>query len=206
MDDRPDPVLGHDPTAAPSDDRKIAPSKAPRAKGAPTPEERADLVVMSLENFIRDHRTRTLSGMKVSDWKSSARKSVLEALIEAEETQARHLIHTNRWILVGSATVVSIGFWAAVYAIDRDYGAVAAVLLGLLAFILIIVTMEGVLRRAIRANMGKTRERRWLDIRSFDSKIKRLRRDLEETLKELEDGAEEVAKLREKLGFGRRKR
>ncbi|MCF8480815.1 MAG: hypothetical protein K9H25_10320 [Rhodospirillum sp.] len=203
-DDEPDPLLGHDPTAAPSD-RKIAPSRAPRAKGAPTPEERADLVVMNLENFIRDHRSRTLSGMKVSDWKSSARKSVLEALIEAEETQAGHLIHTNRWILVGTATVVSIGFWASVYAIDRDYGPVAAVLLGLLVLVLIIVAMEGFLRRVIRAHMGKTRRRRWLDIRSFDSKIKRMRSDLEETLKELEDSSEEAAKVRETLGGGRRK-
>jgi hypothetical protein len=199
-------AMGEDPAPKGSSSGKVAPSKAPRLPGAPTPEERADLVVMNLENFIRDHRTRSLSGMKVSDWKSQARKAVLESLIEAEETQAGHLIHTNRWILVGCATVVSVGFWAAVYLVDKDYGTVAALLLGLFAFILIIVAMEGFLRRAVISHRGTVRARRWLDIRSFDDKVKRLRRSLEDTLKELEETTEDAKKLREKLGGGRKGR
>ncbi len=161
---------------------------------------------MTLENFIRDHRAKSLSGMKVSDWKNAAHTAVVEALVEAEETHARDTLYLSRWILIGTATVVSIGFWAAVYSIDRDYGPVASVLLGFLIFSFLILAAEGLLRRAVRHLRANSRKKRWGQIRSFEGRIKRLRNDLDNTLKDLEEVSEEAATLRKKLHSGRKRK
>lgn len=180
---------------------KAPPSSTPPV--LPTPEERADLVVLDLENVIRDHRTRTLSGMKVSDWKAAARAAVREAVIEAEASQGHDFLKTNRWILVSSATVVSIGFWGAVYLVDKAYGTAASVILGVLLLIALFLAMEGALRRMLRRQSARARQRRWSDIHAFDIKIKKVRRRLEDTLKDLEELHEDTTKFRERLEPGR---
>lgn len=184
-------------SSAPASSTSSARAKPPPL--TPTPQERADLVVLDLENVIRDHRTRTLSGMKVSDWKAAARTAITEALIEAEASQGHDFLRTSRWILVTSATVVSIGFWGAVYSADKAYGPAASILLAVLLFAAAILAMEGSLRRMLRRQSARARQRRWRDIHAFDIKIKRVRRRLEDTLKELEEIGEDTAKLRDRL-------
>ncbi|CCG08863.1 hypothetical protein [Pararhodospirillum photometricum] len=98
-----------------------------RAHGAPTPEEQAELVVLDLESVIRDHRSRTLSGMRVADWKAAAYASVLTTLMDSEARLSRRVVARHRRLLIGVATVVSVGFWGAVYQADKAYGSVASV-------------------------------------------------------------------------------
>lgn len=173
-----------------------------RAHGAPTPEEQAELVVLDLESVIRDHRSRTLSGMRVADWKAAAYASVLTTLMDSEARLSRRVVARHRRLLIGVATVVSVGFWGAVYQADKAYGSVAAVLLGVFLLVLGILGMERGLARLVGQGHRAVRERRWRQIRSYDARIKRTRAHLEKTLKELEDVSDEVAALQERLRRG----
>ncbi|MGB0695955.1 MAG: hypothetical protein ACPGOY_09935 [Rhodospirillaceae bacterium] len=172
----------------------------------PMAEERAELVVREIESVLRGHRGKTSKGMKMSDWKTATREIVLAELKEAEEARARHLLHTNRWVLMGSATVVSIGFWAAVYLIDKDYGTGASVILGIFGIVLLVLASEYFLRRIVRLHLRNRRTKLWGDIVTFDGRLKRLRKDIEMQLEALEDTSEEARKLRGKLWGGIRKR
>ncbi|GEO82229.1 hypothetical protein [Pararhodospirillum oryzae] len=171
----------------------------PLPDGRPSARERADLVVLDMETLIRDHRARNASGMRVSDWKAAAHQAVLAALIEAEESGTRHLMHASRWILIASATVVSVGFWAAVYQIDKAYGPAASVLLGFFGLVLVGLGLDAALRRWVWRHRARVRARRWGEVRSFDGRLKRLRRYLEKSLKELEGISDEVEALKARL-------
>ena len=90
----------------------------------PSPEQQADYLVRRLEQTIRDNRT--VRGMSFATWQAIAREEIVNALRDAERRRVAEQRSTALGLLVAAAALVTIGFWGAVVAVDRAWGAAAA--------------------------------------------------------------------------------
>src|SRR5271165_6577228 len=106
----------------------------------PTPAQRAQYMILQLENFIRDKRTE--KGLSFKTWQTLAHAELTNAFTEHE----RQLLKLKqdrlgrRLLLVSAASLTTIGFWGAVMVIDEHFGLLAAAILAgagiALAFVL----------------------------------------------------------------------
>lgn len=113
----------------------------------PTPEERADYLVRRLEQFIRDGRT--VRGVSFRDWQAMARAEFENAFTEVEQRkrEIRQDVKVRRLLLVASSTLVTIGFWGGVIALDHDRGWIAALIMLASGTILLGVASDFSIRR-----------------------------------------------------------
>jgi hypothetical protein len=159
----------------------------------PTPEQQADYLVRKLEQTIRDNRT--VKGMSFRTWQAIAREEITNALRAAEKRHADHDRTVGRILLVGSASLVSIGFWGAVVAVDRAYGAVAALVALVAGAALFFVGAEWGIRRVGSGYSRRQREKRLANIEDLDRRIKRMEDTLQKKHDRLKDRMEEVGPL-----------
>src|SRR6201996_3678185 len=95
----------------------------------PTAAQRAEYMIRQLENFIREKRTE--KGLSFRTWQTLAHAELSNAFLEHERT----LLKTKqdrlgrRILLVGSSSVVTIGFWGTVMIADQHFGRLAAAIL-----------------------------------------------------------------------------
>ena len=139
----------------------------------PTPQERADYVVRKLEQFILDGKT-TEKGMSFRTWQAMARAELGNAFadIEQRKLQRQADITVRRILMVGATALVTIGFWGAVMAVDRRYGAVAAILLAVAGLVVAAMALELVLRRAMNRIKLQRRKAALGRIEDFDRQLK----------------------------------
>src|ERR1700689_4725395 len=140
----------------------------------PSPQHRADYLVRKLEQFIREGKTER--GMSFKTWQALARAELTNAFADLEMRQARRRADLTMWriLIVGAASLVTIGFWGAVLTVDRRYGQVSAVLLTVAGLVLAALLLELGLRRALNRLTQQRRKAAFGRIEEFDRQLKKL--------------------------------
>lgn len=164
---------------------------------APTPEERAQIVVRILEQAIREGRNETglrtksgRPGLSFRQWQDIAAVEVANAIRDAEAEVTKRKGVGNRIAMTLGACLVTLGFFGAAVAwgrVDRTLAAVASLAAGAG---LLIAAMEIPLRLSWRKARAKRRARKFENIRSLDKQIRALERFLEDKKEALEEQIE----------------
>jgi hypothetical protein len=161
------------------------------AADGPTPEQKTDYLVRKLEQTIRDNRT--VKGMSFRTWQAIAREEILNAMREHEKRQRREDQTINRLVLVTGSSLVTIGFWGAMVAVDHAYGLVAAAITLVAGAALFFVTADWGIKRFVSGYNKEKRAERLAHIEELDKRIKRMEHDMRKK-------AERLEKTKEKLG------
>lgn len=164
----------------------------------PTPEERGDVVVMRLENFIREGRTER-GGIPFRRWQELARYEVANAIRDAERRWRGDQKFVSRGLVVGAVSLITVGVWGTVLAASAapDRQTAALILLVAGATLLAVLGVWGV-RRLDRYHQLARRRDHFARVQDFDRQLATLDKDLEKRLKELEEALAEAN--RGKLG------
>ena len=163
-----------------SDDFQI-----PKLSDNPTPEERAEFVILRLEQFIRDNRTLG-KGMSLKIWQLMAKTEIVNALVEAETSQQKDDVITKRLLFTTAAAMVTIGFWGTAVSLNRfDYltGGIICLIAGVFLFG---VACEWQFRKLKKRSRAKMRVGQLCRVQDLNKRIKRLEQDLEKQEKALE--------------------
>lgn len=159
----------------------------------PTPEQQADYLVRKLEHTIRDNRT--VKGMSFRTWQNIAREEIANALRAAEKRHVQQDRTVGRILLVGAASLVSIGFWGAVVAVDRTFGGVAAIVSLVAGAALCFVGAEWGISRFAAGWSKNKREERLIKIEDLDRRIKRMENMLQKKHDLMKERMEEMGPL-----------
>jgi hypothetical protein len=159
----------------------------------PTPEQQADYLVRKLEQTIRDNRT--VKGMSFRTWQAIAKEELVNAIRASERRHARQDRTLNRIALAGAASLVSIGFWGTVVAVDRAYGGQAALISLLAGAVLFFLAADWGLQRAGAGWSRRKRAQRLANIEELDRRIKRMEDALRKKEERLKERMEEVGPL-----------
>ena len=163
-----------------SDDFQI-----PKLSDNPTPEERAEFVILRLEQFIRDNRTLD-KGMSFKIWQSMAKTEIANALAEAETSQQKDDVITKRLLFTTAAAMVTIGFWGTAVSLNRfDYlaGGIICLIAGVFLFG---VACEWKVRKLNKSSRAERRVKHLRRAEDLNKRIKRLEQDLEKQEEALE--------------------
>lgn len=142
----------------------------------PTPEQQAEYLVRKLEQTIRENRT--VSGMSFRTWQTIAREEILNAMLDVEKRHRTHDRSINRLVLTTAASLVTIGFWGAMVAVDRAYGGVAAIVTLVAGAALLFAAADWGLGRWGAARAGRKRGERLAGIEDLDRRIKRMEEEM----------------------------
>ncbi|OAN52713.1 hypothetical protein A6A04_15545 [Paramagnetospirillum marisnigri] len=156
----------------------------------PTPEQQTDYLVRKLEQTIRDNRT--VKGMSFRTWQAIAREEIYNAMRANEKRQRQHDQTVNRLVLVAASSLVTIGFWGAMVAVNSAYGGVAAVITLVAGAALFFVTADWGIKRFVSGYAREKRAERLAHIEDLDKRIKRMERDMEKKAKWLKEKMEEI--------------
>jgi len=142
----------------------------------PTPEQQAEYLVRKLEQTIRENRT--VSGMSFRTWQAIAYEEILNAIRAVEKRHRDHDRSVNRLALTTAASLVTIGFWGAMVAVERSYGGVAAIVTLVAGAALLFAAADWGLGRLGAAHAGRRRGERLAGIEDLDRRIKRMEEDM----------------------------
>jgi hypothetical protein len=159
----------------------------------PTPEQQADYLVRKLEQTIRDNRT--VRGMSFATWQAIAREELTNALRAAERRHVDANRAVARTLLVGAASLVTIGFWGAVVAVDHSWGGAAALASLGAGLALFVVGAQWGISRAVAGWAKRTREERLGRIEDLDRRIKRLEAAMQKKHDRIKDKMDEFGEL-----------
>ena len=161
-------------------------SQVPEHRGHPTPEERAQCVIMRLEQFIREGRTID-EGMSLKKWQAMALTEIAVAIAEAEKCQDHDEINSRRVLLVAAVAMVTIGFWGTAVSFHHVGHLVAGIICAGAGAVLLFVIGHWRFRKWNNRRNAKVRGKRLKRIENLNTRIKRLERELvkqEEALEE----------------------
>ncbi|HEV2673158.1 MAG TPA: hypothetical protein VGV37_01370 [Aliidongia sp.] len=155
----------------------------------PTPQDRADYLIRKLEQFIRDGRT--VRGVSFRTWQAMAKAEFINSFTEIEQRKAeiRKDVSVRRLLLVASSTLVTIGFWGGVMALDGSRGWIAALVMLGSGTILLFVAGDFSIRRLWGRGSAKQRRARFERIESFDRQLRQLEAEVRRKLKQAETDA-----------------
>lgn len=156
----------------------------------PTPEQQTDYLVRKLEQTIRDNRT--VKGMSFRTWQAIAREEILTAMRSNEKRQQVHDQTVNRLVLVSASSLVTIGFWGAMVAVNSAYGGIAAIITLVAGAGLFFVTADWGVKRFISGYTKEKRVERLAHIEDLDKRIKRMEHDMDKKAKWLKKKMEEI--------------
>ncbi len=161
----------------------------------PTPAERAEAVVLRLEQFIRENRTAH-GGRPFRKWQDMGRIEIIAAILDAERTWRTEQSFLSRVLVVGAAAVVTIGFWGTIAAFgsSADLRNEAVFLIG--GGLVLFGALGAVAIRSFSRRLGRERrDRRLRHIATLDQRLKALDRYLEKRVKDLEEAVKEIQKI-----------
>ena len=157
----------------------------PKLCDNPTPEDRAQFVILRLEQFIRDNRTLD-KGMSFKVWQSMAKAEIASALADAENSQQKGNAITKRLLFTTAAALVTIGFWGTAVSLNRfDYiaGGIICLIAGVFLFG---VVCEWQFRKLNKRSSAEMRTKNLRRVEELNKRIKRLEQDLEKQEEALE--------------------
>ena len=169
-------------------------SKFPELCGPPTPEERAQCVLMRLEKFIREGRAID-SGMSFKKWQAMARTEIAIAIAEAQDSQDQDEINSRRVLFVAAAAMITIGFWGTVVSFNHVEHLAAGIICACAGAMLLFVIGHWRFQKWNNRRSAKERAKRLKHIENLNRRIKRLEMEL---VKE-EEALEEVLRKRRLL-------
>jgi uncharacterized protein YlxW (UPF0749 family) len=167
-------------TDAQNDDFEV-----PELSDNPTPAERAEYVIMRLEQFIRDGRTLD-EGMSFRKWQAMAKTEIAIAVAEAENSQEHDEINSRRALIVAAAAMVTIGFWGTAVSIHNVGNMVAGIVFTIAGLVLVGVAGGWRIRKWNNRRQARERRKRLARIENLNKRIKRLETALEKEEEALE--------------------
>ena len=159
----------------------------------PTASQRAEYMIRTLENFIRDKRTAQ-GGMSFKTWQTMAHAELSNAFLEHERAMLKLKQDRlgRRILLVSVSAMVTIGFWGVVMTVNNDLGPLAAAILTGAGAALAFIGGEMVTRKMISQYKKRARERSFDQIRDFDQQVKKLEKMMWLKLKKTKEEAEKM--------------
>lgn len=164
----------------------------PKLSENPSPNERADCVVLRLEQFIREGRAIN-EGMSFKAWKSMAKINIANAITEAEFVQQREDIVSRRLLFTLAGALVTVGFWGTAFSLQNVGYLAAGITCGLAGLALMAVAGEWRFRKWNKTRKANSRRKSLLRIENINRLIKRLEVDLKKEEKNLKDRIKRIA-------------
>ena len=144
----------------------------------PTPDERAEFVVLRLEQFIRDGGALD-EGVSFKKWQVMAKKEIAIAIAEAEEKQEYVETNNQRILYVSSAAIVTIGFWGAAVSFQKAEGLLAGGICAIAGCVLLSIAGGRKAGKFYNRLRRKARRKRLAHIKHLNKRIRRLELALE---------------------------
>ena len=140
--------------------------EVPELSGNPTPEERAEYVILRLEQFIRDG-SKINEGMSFKKWQAIA-------VAEAENSQKHDEINSRRVLFISAAAMVTIGFWGTAVSFHNVGNLAAGIICTVAGLVLLGFGGGWRARKWNNRRQGKVRRRSLARIENLNKRIKRL--------------------------------
>lgn len=166
----------------------------PELSDEPTAEERANYVILRLEQFIRDGR-KVAEGMSFKVWQSMAKTEIAIALTEAELAQQKEEQVTKRLLFTFASALVTVGFWGTAVSLHKvGYlaGGIVCIIAGLA---LMGVAGEWRFRKWHKSRQADQRRETLARVEDLNRRIKRLENDLEKEEKRLTKALKKAARI-----------
>ena len=161
--------------------------RVPKLHEHATPEERAQCVIMRLEQFIREGRAID-AGMSFKKWQVMARTEIATAIVEAEIAQNQDETNSRRVLFVAAAAMITIGFWGTAVSFNQVEHLAAGIICASSGAVLLFVIGHWRFRKWNKRRSARERAKRLKHIENLNRRIKRLEVELvkeEESLKEV---------------------
>lgn len=168
--------------------------EVPELTDNPSPDERAEYVIMRLEQFIREGRTFD-EGMSFKIWQAMAKTEIAIAVAEAELGQQKDEGVTRRLLFTFAAALVTIGFWGTAVSLHKVAYLAGAVVIGLAGLILLGVAGEWRFRKWSQVRQANKRRKALARVEDLNRRIKRLEHDLEKEEKRLTKAVKKAARI-----------
>ncbi len=165
---------------------------SPKLYENPSPDERAEYVVLRLEKFIREGRTNN-EGMSFKTWRSMAKANISNVIGEAELVKKNEEVIPKRLLFTLAGALVTIGFWGTAFSLQNASYLAAGITCGIAGFVLIAVAGEWRFRRWNKMRKAKNRQSSLANIDSLNHRIKKLEGDLKKEEKIIREKLEKLA-------------
>ena len=159
--------------------------KIPELTDDPSPDERAEYVILRLEQFIREGRTFD-EGMSFKIWQAMAKVEIAIAIAESELGQQKEESITRRLLFTFAAALVTVGFWGTAVSLHKVGYLAGGIISGLAGLALLGVAGEWRFRNWNKTRQANKRRKSLARIEGINRRIKRLENDLEKEKKRLE--------------------
>ena len=152
----------------------------------PSPDERAEYVILRLEQFIREGRSIN-EGMSFKTWKSMAKVNIANAITEAELDRQREEVISRRLLSTLAGALVTVGFWGTAFSLQNVGYLAAGIACGLAGLSLMAIAGEWRFRIWNKTRKANNRRKSLVRVESINYQIKRLEGELEKEKKSLND-------------------
>lgn len=168
--------------------------KIPELTDNPTPEERAEYVILRLEQFIRDGR-KIDEGMSFRLWQAMAKVEITNAIAEAEAKSQKDDVVTKRLLFTFAAALVTVGFWGTAVSLHKVAYLAGGLVCLVAGLFLMGVAGEWRFRNWSKRRQAKKRREALARVESLNRRIKQLEHQLEKEEKALKKKINEVARI-----------
>ena len=168
--------------------------KLPELSDDPSPDERAEYVIMRLEQFIREGRTFD-EGMSFKIWQAMAKVEIAIAIAEAELGQQKEESITRRLLFTFAGALVTVGFWGTAVSMHKVGYLVGGIICFVAGLVLLGVAGEWRFRKWKKNRQANKRRKSLARIEGINRRIKRLENDLEKEEKRLKKKVKDAAKI-----------
>ncbi|MFQ5763887.1 MAG: hypothetical protein ACE5GT_03070 [Rhodospirillales bacterium] len=168
--------------------------EVPELTDNPSAEERAEYVILRLEQFIRDGRNID-EGMSFKLWQAMAKVEITNAIAQAEANQLKDDKVTKRLLFTFAAALVTVGFWGTAVSLHK-VGYLAGGLVCLAAgLVLMGIAGEWRFRKWNKRRQAEKRCQALAGVEDLNRRIKRLEHELEKEEKALKKKVRKAARM-----------
>ncbi len=168
--------------------------EVPELSDDPTPDERAEYVILRLEQFIRDGR-KVAEGMSFKIWQSMAKTEIAIAITETELGQQKEEAITKRLLFTFASALVTVGFWGTAVSLNKVGYLVGGIICFVAGLALMGVAGEWRFRKWNKSRQADKRRQTLARVENLNRRIKRLEGELEKEEKRLKEKVKKAAKL-----------
>ena len=172
--------------------------QAPELPLNPSPEQRAEYIMMRLEQFIREGRTID-EGMSFKQWQAMAKAEIAIAIAAAQNEVQKDDPVTRRLLFMTAACLTTIGFWGTAVSLHKTAYLVGALVCAGAGLLLLLCVGEWRFRKWRRKKDAELRIERLANIEALNKRIKGLERALEKEEKMLEKKLKKTRKAFDQL-------